>query len=542
MILSVALAIRVGHIAALRSTLWFEHLDLDPRYFDEWGRRIAAGDWMGSGVFFVDPLYPYLLGALYWLFGHDLLLIRLLQAAIGVATVALIAALGRRLGSRAVGNVAALMYALYAPAILNEAEIEKTAFATFFLLLAVTQALRGTRPAWLLSGVALGLATLCRANIIVLAVPLALYVARGSNGWGLRRAVLLLGGCALVLAPVAWRNYHVGGELVIVGSAGQNLYLGNNPYNTGGSYGRLPFVRPMPEHEEDDFRRAAEADTGHAMRSGEVSRYWARAAVEHVRAQPWFAARMLVQKVRLLCIHYEVPDNQDMYFVARYSPVVRWSLPGFAWVFPLGVLGLIVSWPRRDVRLIAAVMALYACSVILFFVLARFRQPLMPFWVVFAALGCRWLLRAAGQREFRRVAMATAAVALCALVTVQDLPFHDRGVNLGLAWHNLGALQARVGRFEDALASEEAAARLLPDHADIVTSLGRFSLHLGRLEEAERALLHAVAVDPAAGDAWRALGDVYQQTGRETLARDSYDRSNAPSALNRSPQDAGSGR
>ena len=74
LILSVALAIRVGHISALRSTLWFDHLDLDPRYFDEWGSRIAAGDWMGSRVFFVDPLYPYLLGALYWLFGHHLLL------------------------------------------------------------------------------------------------------------------------------------------------------------------------------------------------------------------------------------------------------------------------------------------------------------------------------------------------------------------------------------------------------------------------------------------------------------------------------------
>jgi 4-amino-4-deoxy-L-arabinose transferase-like glycosyltransferase len=541
LILSVALALRVGHISALRSTLWFDHLDLDARYFDEWGSRIAAGDWMGSRVFFVDPLYPYLLGVLYWLFGHQLLLIRLLQAAVGVSTVALVGYLGRQLGSRAVGNAAALMYAIYAPAIFNDAEIEKTAFATFFLLLAVTQALRGTRPGWWLSGVALGLATLCRANMIVLALPLALYAARGSNGWSLRRAVPLLGGCALVLAPVVWRNYHVGGELVIVGSAGQNLYLGNNPYNTGGSYGRLPFVRPTPEYEEDDFRRAAEARTGRAMRSGEVSRYWAGAAADHVRAHPWFAAQMLIQKGRLLFNHYEVPDNQDMYFVARYSPILRWSLPGFGWIFPLGVLGLIVSWPRRDVRLIAAIMAVYSCSVILFFVLARFRQPLIPFWVVFAALGGRWLVRAAWRREFRRVAMAGAVVAACVLVTVQSLPFHDRGVNLALAWHNLGALQARVGRFEQALASEEVAARLLPDHVDIVTSLGRFYLHLARLEEAERALLHAVAVDPAASDAWLALGDVYQQTGREHLARDSYDRANVSSGTRRSPPDAGSG-
>ena len=74
-----------------------------------------------------------------------------------------------------------------------------------------------------------------------------------------------------------------------------------------------------------------------------------------------------------------------------------------------------------------------------------------------------------------------------------------------------------------------------------MTSLGRFYLHLARFEEAERALLHAVAVDPAAGDAWLALGDVYQQTGRENLARDSYDRANASSTDRRSTPDAGSG-
>ena len=121
-------------------------------------------------------------------------LIRLLQAAVGVMTVGLVGYLGRRLGNRAVGNAAALMYARLRPAIFNDAEIEKTAFATFFLLVAVTQSLRGTRTAGLLSGVALGLATLCRANIILLALPLGLYLARGSNGWSLRRAIPLVAG------------------------------------------------------------------------------------------------------------------------------------------------------------------------------------------------------------------------------------------------------------------------------------------------------------------------------------------------------------
>ena len=199
-------------------------------------------------MFFVDPLYPYFLGAVYALFGHNLLLVRLLQAAIGVGTVGLVRHLGRRLDDGAIGNGAALLYAVYGPAIFNEAEIEKTAFATLFLLLAVALTLGSTRPAWLLGGVTIGLATLSRANMVLLALPLGLYLVRSLGSWHPRRIGLFTAGCLLMLTPVIWRNYHVGGEFALVTSAGQNLYLGNNPYNTGGSYGQLPFVRPATEY------------------------------------------------------------------------------------------------------------------------------------------------------------------------------------------------------------------------------------------------------------------------------------------------------
>lgn len=526
-ILMLALAVRLGHIFALRSTLWFDHLDLDPRYFDEWAVHIAAGDWMGSRMFFVDPLYPYFLGAVYTLFGHNLLLVRLLQAVMGVGTVGLVGVLGRRLGDAALGNGAALLYAVYGPAIFNEAEIEKTALATLLLLLAVVLTLSRTRSACLFGGVAIGLATLSRANIILLTLPLGLSLVRGADSWHPRRTGRFVAGCLVVLAPVIWRNYHVGGEFALVTSAGQNLYLGNNPYNTGGSYGQLPFVRPAPEYEEDDFRAVAETRTSHAMRPGEVSRYWARAAWSHFRTNPGFAARMLGRKVLLLFNDYEVPDNQDMYFVARYSPVLRWSLLSFGWIVPFAVIGMVMSWERREVRLIVGTLALYAGSVVLFFVVARFRLPIMPFCAVFAALGVRCLARAVEGREFRTVGVAVACLGVCAAVAFRDLPFHDRRVNLALSWHNLGALQAGVGRDDDALASHETAAQLLPDNEYVAADLGLLYLRLGRFPEAERVLLHVVAINAERVDAWVALGDLYQQTDRLDLAREMYRRARA---------------
>ena len=41
---------------------WFDHLVVDPEYYDAWARQIAAGDWLGDRAFYMDPLYPYVLG------------------------------------------------------------------------------------------------------------------------------------------------------------------------------------------------------------------------------------------------------------------------------------------------------------------------------------------------------------------------------------------------------------------------------------------------------------------------------------------------
>jgi len=42
----------VAHVVALRGTPWFEHLVVDPAYYDTWAQRIAGGDWLGDRAFY----------------------------------------------------------------------------------------------------------------------------------------------------------------------------------------------------------------------------------------------------------------------------------------------------------------------------------------------------------------------------------------------------------------------------------------------------------------------------------------------------------
>ncbi len=475
-------------------------------------------------MFFVDPLYPYFLGVVYTFVGHDLLVVRLIQTLIGVATVWLVADVGRRLAGRAVGNAAALLYAVYPPVIFNEAEIEKTVFAAFFVALAVAAALRGSRRACIVAGLAIGLASLSRANMLLLVLPLGVLLVRQAGAWHWRRLSLFVAAASLVLTPVVWRNHHVGGEFALVTSAGQNLFIGNNPYNTAGSYGQLPFVRASPAFEEDDFRRAAEEQTGRAMSPAELSRFWAGQALEHVRLNPGFALRMLARKAELLVNDYEVPDNQDVYFVERYSPVLRWSFLSFGWIFPFAIVGLATSLRSRGVRLLAGVIGVYACSVIAFFVNARYRIPMMPFLIVLAAMGLASIARMVAAVEIRKLAVATAVGLAAALFSFQHLSFHDRDVNNALAWHNLGGLQARVGRYDDAVDSYLSSLNLAPTLEGSRLELAALLAERGQLDEAEAQLVTATELDPGSVDAWIGLGDLYRMTGHPARAGRAYDR------------------
>ena len=78
---------------------------------------------------------------------------------------------------------------------------------------------------------------------------------------------------------------------------------------------------------------------------------------------------MTWRKVVLFFSDVELPDAWDMYFLARFSPVLRLPVVGMALVLPLAAIGAWAGWrQRREVRLLAGFVAVYAVSVCLFFV------------------------------------------------------------------------------------------------------------------------------------------------------------------------------
>ena len=523
-ILAAAAALRLWYLAELARTPFYDHLVLDLAAYDSWAQRIARGEWLGSTVFYQDPLYPYFLGALYALFGRKLLVVYLVQIALGTLTCYLVYAISRRLFSPPAGLIAAALAALYKPFIFYDVQIEKSFLAVLLIsaaCLALVAALDRRKPApWVLAGFLLGAAVLVRGNYLALlplvAAGLALLPPDRPRRERLVAAACYAAGAALVLSAIAARNYAVGRDLVLATSqAGQNFYIGNNAGNTTGMYRAPDFVRSDPKFEEVDFAREAERRLGRRLAPSEVSRFWLGEAWSFIARHPLEFLRVSARRAALLANDYEIPDNLDLYFFRRYSTLLALPLPGFALVAGLALWGMLAS--ARDASRLWPLHVLtwgYLTTIALFYVFSRYRLPVVPFLLVFAGEGARRLAEAARRPSWRGLVPAglVLAAAFAARHPLVD-PFNPPAlVNLGAVLMKLGELEPAEALFRQVLARR-------PDFADARNNLGVLLLRRDDVAAALEELRAAVALGPRRANAYVNLALALSRQGNPEEAR-----------------------
>jgi len=534
----VALVVRLLHLSQLRRAPFFSLLVGDARAYDAWARRLAAGDWLGSEVFYQAPLYPHLLGAWYALVGPGTLGVRLLQAALGALACALVTLAAGRLFGRAAGLAAGLLLALHAPAIFFDALLQKAALdvllvALLLLLVALLiERVGAARSFW--TGAALGLLALSRENALVLLPVLLIWL--GSRGRRALAPVLLFAaGVAAVLAPVALRNQLVGGELQVTTSQlGPNLYIGNHEGATG-SYIPLRPGRGDASFERSDAVELAEAALGRSLAPGEVSRFWRQRALVWIAENPGAWSRLLARKLRLAWNAGEAMDTEDLASHAEWSLPLRWlaRFAHFGVVAPLALLG--AWWTRgrwRELWVLYAAILAYTASLVAFYVVARYRYPLVPMLAPFAGLALtelpgRW--RRGPRSERLR---AVAILGLAALIT--NWPLLPQASLRAVTHLNFAQAFQTDGRIEQAVAEYRRVLELDPSNPHAHTNLGVLA---GERGERDAALAHFRAAAASAPEVLRHhlnLGVELVAQGRIAEAVASFER-----ALVLDPRDAG---
>ena len=463
-------------------------------------------------MFYQAPLYPYALGILYALARPDAWLVRGVQALLGALSCVLLARAGAGFVGRGAGLCAGLLLAAYPPAIFADGLVQKSSLDLFLgtsILASCAGFLARRRWPWLVVlGAAVGALTLNRENAGVLALVIAPWLLLAFPDAAPRRraawAGAFLAAFLATLAPVAWRNHRVGGELVLTTSQfGANFYIGNHA-GSRGLYDPLVPGRGDARVERADATRLAEQATGRTLTPGEVSDHWFRRALGDVRDDPARWARLLAWKLFLAFHAVELVDSESIGAFASEAPLLRVlaACLDFGVLLPLAALGVWAT--RREWRrllVLHGMLAALALSVVLFFVFARYRLPMVPILMLFAGAGLRTAPEQRDARRgewLRRWAPGLLCAAALAVPANWPLPgYRDDEVT----WFNLGVTLLDAGRLDEAVQSLGRAVEIAPSFAAGHYQLGRALRAAQRHPEAASELALAVRHSPDLAEA-----------------------------------------
>ncbi|MFT5057568.1 MAG: Tfp pilus assembly protein PilF [Planctomycetota bacterium] len=549
--------------SAARLAYGIEHTDspdyswpsVDAQYHDVWARS-AAGFSYPTLTGFVDPElartpslrpvgYPWFLALIYKLTGGSYVAARLVQHLLGILSAGLVwFALRDRVPGWLAGVAAGLFAVHFAP-VYFEGELQATSLLIFLDLLGLNifmSALeRGGVKRILFAGLVFGLAALVRPNVLLPAVLLGVYLV-----WkgippipkGKLAATFALG-LVLGILPGTIRNWVRAGEFIpLTATGGINLYLGQGPNADGmiqGDMGELGRFQTCFDYSA--VKQHVERRVGHAMSFGELDRWFLGQALASMAADPGRALGLMGVKAGLLFSPAEVGHNKEVGIERRDSWALRFLPLPFVGLLALLIWGLLASVAHRGLgddesdrkEMAARMRALFAVhgiwvlgflvSLIPFFAASRYRTPLIPHFVVLAALGLSGLVLRQGAR---RMLVATGVLASALAFGITSLDSRYQGPHRYKYHLDRGMAAADQERLPEAQVEFEAALAADPNNPAVLAEVAKMDLRLGNLDKARAGFEVVLAQDATHPSALYNLGWIAERQGRWAPALDAY--------------------
>ena len=427
-----ALLIRLTHVyMTLTRNPLADRLVLDGATYDTWGRAVAFGGGPIPSRLMQAPLYPWFLAAIYRIFGPHLMAVRIVQAFIGTATCLLVYTITKRLfRTRAAAFIAGMATALYLPLVFYEGILVPATLIVFLNLLFVTLIIYGDeRPGYVrlvLAGLLLGLSIAAKpvAGLLFPFAVLHLLLTRESRSLGtriryaLKPSLVLFAAAVLTILPVTIRNARITGEFIPVTTGlGINYYHGSNPEANG--FYMIPsykgtFIGSTPEEQIRSITKIASDEMGRELSASEVSRFWFRKGLAYNREHPSRFLRLLAAKAFFFWNKHERANVENFSFHRELPGVLGLPLLTFGAAVPLSLLGIFLTRNRaKRLWLLYGGIITYFIAGVAFYVLARYRLPVVPFLLPFLGAGLAELyalLRNRRRGEFICMIVAIAAL------------------------------------------------------------------------------------------------------------------------------------
>ena len=352
--------------------------------------RSPANTWM--------PGWPALLAAFYAVFGVHAKAAMAVNAVLGAATCALVAALGARLVSARIGGLAGALLAVwpghvyFAATLFTEPLFSALFYGALLLQVEATRAADRRLVRFGAAGLALGGAAMVKAEPLVMAAPLALHllVAHSDRRDALRATVVTFGLAAAVVAPWTLRNWLVFDRFIPTSAGGGMIvYAANHAGASGGND-----LRAILDYAEAlGVSDLTQAEQNIAMND----HGWADAR-RFAREEPLEMLRILGSKLRLTY----TGDSAGAEIVRGYFGPDRWHLDRATWralarvadawwwaMVGLAAIGLtrVPAWARETRVLVFGVWGTWIALHLVFLGGMRFHVPETGLMALLAAEG-----------------------------------------------------------------------------------------------------------------------------------------------------------
>ncbi len=525
LLLLTSVALRFAYFLSIKGTDLANIPLLDGQSYQEWAIRLLSGNWDWYQTYWLGPLYPHVLAAIYLLTGPRVLVPLALQLILSVLNIWLVYQLAGRVTHNKRGPLpllAAALYAFYGPAVFYAGQLLMATLLTTLMLLIAIQTFRAMHhPSvgrWFVLGALVGITATGRGNILFYPLLLGVWLGRQTlpdfprtRAW----ATMILG-VLLMILPVTLRNIIVADDFTLLtSSGGLNLLIGQQAQYKG-IFAHVT-DRPLADF-DPSMEKTLEQEMGHSLKGSEVSRILTKRAV-HLFLQDWRAMPLhYARKAYRFWNGYELPQITCYdYWRAHLWPLRLLPIP-FVLIAAASWLGLPLL-PRPGRAIIALLVGGYFLSLLPFFPTARYRLPLVPLLVIPAAMLLLHLVRRGHGWPWRTGALVLLIGGLWPGWTA----FSQSEVAWQVHLHNASRASRRDDT-ETILAEGRLAEAARPGNAETSFQLAGHLESAGAYDEAVSALRLAAIRAPQSRLIPYRLGRDLEKTGRITAALQAYAR------------------
>ena len=500
---------------------------LDGREQLELATRIAHGT-LPAEPYYRAVLYPSLIA---WLIKAGVVAeqlpfaARMLNGALHLLSTALVWMIAMRVW-RAPGAavLAAVLFGMNPVVLHFVADPLDLTFAMTLMLggiLAGLRALTGTvidRAALVCAAVLLTSAMLARPQmLLLLPVLLALLLARADGRSRLHWAWVPM---LLLAVLMGWANFQISGQFrVLPWQGAYNLWAANGPDANGRYFTQREKIAVYREGSNparvESERLYQRANPGAPTDPASMSRYWHERTWNYISSAPRAWLRLVASKAWYLLNNVEQYDIKTYQFHRARSPWLRNNPLAWSWLLAAAVAALIMHTRNRAARTVAFYALAYGSGLLLSYVSARFRLPLVPLLAVLAG--------GVIARVERRVLLRGVLSAALVLAVSRQAMAPGEAERTFLQDYLLSARAAvTLGFYDEALSDVGHALALAPRDASAreLRCVARFNAWLRAEQFQAPGPVHecadAAAISPVAQ---RAVGILYWRQGRADTAR-----------------------